>query len=287
MDIEEEAQEAQDQQGLAEEARSSASPQFAQGQIPRRRFIAGMTAVAVGVPLAVSAAGPLPALAAPFSVRSSPFPNFPTGDITTTEDRLQMLWQLGITQPTLPPKAEDPNRPPNAGNLSSPVWNLLGWPGQIIPPGTVFTSGPGESIGGTPPIDVAFIDGTVGWHRHHEGHTPDPDWPFFMQLAARHFNTSRPVVTPGQHFTVYPQERRVVGRVQATDADGDQLGNWQIVGGTGVGSFTIDPNTGEITIANDRAFESEHRRSLTLMVVVDDRKLTSKPEVISIRVEDR
>jgi hypothetical protein len=75
-----------------------------------------------------------------------------------------------------------------AGALASPVWHLLGRPGQVIPAGTVFTSGPGESLGGTPPVDVAFIDGTVGWRRHHEGHTPIPDWPSFMELVARHFD---------------------------------------------------------------------------------------------------
>ncbi|MBO0780870.1 MAG: hypothetical protein J2P37_18765 [Ktedonobacteraceae bacterium] len=174
-----------------------------------------------------------------------------------------------------------------AGAVSSEVWNLLGWPGQIIPQGITFTSGPGESIGGTPPIDVAFIDGTVGWRRHHEGHTPIPDWPTFMQLTSRHFDNHRPVVEPGQRLTVRRQGTHMVGRVRATDADGDQLGNWQITGGTGVGRFVIDPGTGEITIANPRAFEQEREDSFTLTVVVDDRKLTSKPEVVKIQIENR
>ncbi len=108
-----------------------------------------------------------------------------------------------------------------------------------------------------------------------------------MQLTARHFNDNRPVVAPGQRFTVRRQETDVVGRVRASDADGDQLGNWQITGGTGVGRFTINRNTGEIKVANARAFELESDHNFTLTVVVDDRKLTSKPEVISIQVEDR
>lgn len=170
-----------------------------------------------------------------------------------------------------------------SGALSSPVWNLLGWPGQVIPPGTVFTSGPGESIGGTPPIDVAFIDGTVGWRRHHEGHTPDPDWSFFLQLAARHFDASRPVVTPGQHFTVHPQGTRVIGRVQAAGTAGDRLGNWQIVGGTGADSFAIDPNTGEVTLSDEREVAQAFGHGFTLTVVVDNRKLTSQPEIVTIQ----
>lgn len=32
-----------------------------------------------------------------------------------------------------------------SGKLASPVWQLLGWSGQVIPPGTVFT-GPGGDI---------------------------------------------------------------------------------------------------------------------------------------------
>jgi hypothetical protein len=61
---------------------------------------------------------------------------------------------------------QDPRGMYLAGAAASPVWQLLGWPGQIIPAGTVFTSNPtsydnGESIGGTLPFSVAFIDGTV------------------------------------------------------------------------------------------------------------------------------
>ncbi len=170
-----------------------------------------------------------------------------------------------------------------SGALSSPVWNFLGWPGQIIPAGTVFTSGPGEAIGGTPPIDVAFIDGTVGYRRHHEGHTPDPDWPSFMQLAARHFNDKRPVVATDQHFTMQ-RETSAVGTVRATDADGDKLSNWQIIGGTGIGRFTINPSTGEIRVTDTHTFELLRGHSFTLTVVVDDRKLTSKPEVVTIQI---
>lgn len=173
---------------------------------------------------------------------------------------------------------QDPRGMYLAGNVASQVWNHLGWPGQIIPPGTTFTSGPGESIGGTPPFDVAFIDGTVGWRRHHEGHTPIPDWPAFMALAARHFEDSRPVITSGQQFT-WRRSTSAVGTVQATDADGDALGNWQVTGGTAAGQFGIDRTTGTITVA-DGGRPRPGRYTLT--VIVDDRKLTSRPEVVTI-----
>ncbi len=42
------------------------------------------------------------------------FPAFPPSDVTRTQDRDQMAWQLGITFPELPPKLEDPNAPAGA-----------------------------------------------------------------------------------------------------------------------------------------------------------------------------
>jgi (4-O-methyl)-D-glucuronate---lignin esterase len=180
----------------------------------------------------------------------------------------------------------DPRGEYLSGRLASPVWELLGWPGQIVPEGTVFTSGPGESIGGTPPIDVAFIDGTVGWRRHHEGHTPNPDWPFFMQLATRHLNGSRPVVAPGQRFKLRPG-RKVVGTVLASDPGGAALGNWQITGGTGAGRFAIDRATGRITIRHTRSPDFQNRIGYTLSVIVDNRSLTSKEETVVIEVGNR
>ncbi|HEX6471328.1 MAG TPA: cadherin repeat domain-containing protein [Streptosporangiaceae bacterium] len=180
-----------------------------------------------------------------------------------------------------------------SGAVASQVWNHLGWPGLIVPDGTPFTSGPGESIGGTPPIDVAFIDGTVGYRRHHEGHTPNPDWPSFMALAARHFGTSRPVVTPGQRFGLgHARRGTVVGTVRATDADGDALGNWQITGGTGAAAFTIDRDTGAVSLADPRALDRGRagrggRGSVTLRVIVDDRRLTSMEETVTIDLHRR
>jgi hypothetical protein len=42
---------------------------------------------------------------------STRFLDFPQNDVTSRQDRDQMLWQLGIPLPAIPPKAEDPNRP--------------------------------------------------------------------------------------------------------------------------------------------------------------------------------
>ncbi len=44
----------------------------------------------------------------------NPFPDFPPEDVTRTMDRDQMLYQLGITLPELPPKQQDPHAPSGA-----------------------------------------------------------------------------------------------------------------------------------------------------------------------------
>lgn len=46
--------------------------------------------------------------------QDSTFPAFPPADVTNQMDRDQMLWQLGIELPSLPPRLADPNRPADA-----------------------------------------------------------------------------------------------------------------------------------------------------------------------------
>ena len=55
----------------------------------------------------------IPVFLSPPAARAQ-FPSFPPADVTATQDRDQMLWQLGISFPELPPRLEDPNRPKNA-----------------------------------------------------------------------------------------------------------------------------------------------------------------------------
>ena len=175
-----------------------------------------------------------------------------------------------------------------SGKLASPVWDLLGWKGQIIPAGTVFTSGPDESIGGTPPFNVAFIDGTVGWRRQIEGHTPVPNWPTFAQFAARYLNDSRPVVAPGQTFVLGEGPAGVVGTVNATDEDsGDALGSWQIKGGDGAGVFALAADSGELTIKQPHRIDFHRRSAYRLTLMVGDGKLPSHDEEVSIRIPDQ
>jgi chitodextrinase len=72
-----------------------------------------------------------------------------------------------------------------AGANATPVYNLLGVDGLVVPEGTEFTSGPCESIGGTPPFDVAFIDGYIGFRRQNAGHIDSPGWPSFVQMSKK------------------------------------------------------------------------------------------------------
>jgi len=191
---------------------------------------------------------------------------------------------------------QDPRGMFLAGKVSGPVWEFIGWPGQVIPPGTVFTSpgtglpgfpfsaGASESRGGTPPFDVAFIAGTVGWRRHKEGHTDTPDWPTFVTLAARYFNDKRPVVPAAQSFTLPSWPSSELGTAVATDGDaGDTLQNWQVTGGTGAYKFQINPTTGQITIPDRSVLDgSAHTYTLTLMV--GDGKLPSHVQDVTINV---
>jgi hypothetical protein len=87
---------------------------------------------------------------------------------------------------------QDPRGMYLSGLLASPVYQFLGKQGVVVPDGTVFTSGPDEAVGGTPPFDMAFISGDIGYRRHHEGHTDVPDWPTFVQFASRYFNSTIP-----------------------------------------------------------------------------------------------
>jgi hypothetical protein len=157
-----------------------------------------------------------------------------------------------------------------SGAIAGPVWQLLGWPGQVIPPGTVFTSNPTtygtiqESIGGTPPPNVAFIDGTVGYRRHSQGHADVPDWPVFVTFASKYMNDVRPVIAPGQTFAL-PPTSSTVGEVKGTAGGGGSITNWQIKGGTGANVFDIDNSTSVITIPDRTQLNGNSSWTLTLM----------------------
>ena len=65
---------------------------------------------------------------------SAQFPASPPDDVTRTMDRDQMLWQLGINLPELPPKLEDPKAPKNTfpSDSTIPEGNWTDKAGHII-----------------------------------------------------------------------------------------------------------------------------------------------------------
>ena len=94
-------------------------------------------------------------------------------------------------------------------------------------------------------------------------------------------NGSRPVVAPGQWFTVRQgRPGEVLGTIRAMDGD-DGLVNWQVTGGTGADIFMVGRVTGQVILADPVPL---HRsgRTYTLTVVVDDRELTSHEETVTI-----
>ncbi len=58
---------------------------------------------------------------------------------------------------------------------ASPVYQLLGQRGL------------GTSL--WPPIGMALTDGTLAYREDASGHTPAPDWPYFIQFASRYLHT--------------------------------------------------------------------------------------------------
>jgi len=56
---------------------------------------------------------------------------------------------------------------------AGPVYRLLG------------AKGLGTAV--YPPVGTALIDGDLGFRQHPYGHTPQPNWPYFLEFASRHF----------------------------------------------------------------------------------------------------
>ena len=63
-----------------------------------------------------------------------------------------------------------------AGVAAGPVYRLLGK----------------KDLGTTkfPPIETGILDGDLAFRQHTAGHTPNPNWPYFLSFAEREFKTS-------------------------------------------------------------------------------------------------
>jgi hypothetical protein len=38
-----------------------------------------------------------------------------------------------------------------------------------------------------PSSETSLLDGEIGFRQHKSGHTPAPNWPYFIQFAERYF----------------------------------------------------------------------------------------------------
>src|SRR4030095_12223733 len=67
-----------------------------------------------------------------------------------------------------------------AGVGAGPVYRLLGK----------------KDLGTTefPKIEMTLINGDIGFRQHSAGHTPGPNWPVFLEFAAKYFDA--PAVAP-------------------------------------------------------------------------------------------
>ena len=95
--------------------------------------------------------------------------------------------------------------------------------------------------------------------------------------------------TPG-NFQVSEQSYngKVIGKISATDPDTADTLTYSIAGGTGLGIFSINSTTGDISVANASALDYETTTSYTLDIVVTDNgaPVMTDTETITIDVLD-
>lgn len=102
-------------------------------------------------------------------------------------------------------------------------------------------------------------------------------------------NDNAPVITTASPFLIDEDAANSasVGTVTATDADGDTaFSEYAITGGNTDGIFSIDPNTGEITVADNTNLDREETAQYTLLITVSDGTNTGEPGNIIINIGD-
>ncbi len=105
-------------------------------------------------------------------------------------------------------------------------------------------------------------------------------------LALGDENDNPPLIIGGQRFTILEHSPlgSSLGTVSTLDVDlVGALQQWQIVGGTGLGVFTIDASTGELRVANPAALDYESTSAFTLDLIVSDGVNTSA--VVSVTID--
>ncbi|MEZ5741826.1 MAG: cadherin domain-containing protein, partial [Burkholderiaceae bacterium] len=106
-----------------------------------------------------------------------------------------------------------------------------------------------------------------------------------FSIALTDVNDNAPVIVPGQVLTVAENSGSgtALGSVAASDPDlAGALQDWRIVGGSGAGSFAIDPATGQVSVLNPGALDFEANPGFELLVTVSDGAQVSAPATVDI-----
>lgn len=157
---------------------------------------------------------------------------------------------------------------------ASPVYELLGGTGIVM----------NDDV---PQIDVAYSEGDLGYRYHDGGHTDSLDAPAFLEFAKKYFDNNTPVIAAGQTLEIdlkHNNKHKSIGRVQATDADGDNVGNWQITGGSGAWLFEVDSDNGKIYKNKSKSWP-RGAHSVTLELTASDGTTTSARETVTIELD--
>ncbi|MUG95780.1 hypothetical protein F7734_26855 [Scytonema sp. UIC 10036] len=103
-----------------------------------------------------------------------------------------------------------------------------------------------------------------------------------------------PVITSNQSFSVSENTPigTVVGTVIATDVDSTVLSNWAIASGNldkdgdGIAAFTINSNSGQITVNDRDELDFESNPSFQLQVTVSDGAIASNAQTVTVNLKD-
>ncbi len=97
-----------------------------------------------------------------------------------------------------------------------------------------------------------------------------------------------PTVTAGQRIDIAENVANLtsLGQIAATDLDSNATLTFSISYGNEAGIFTLDANTGELTVADNSSIDAENTTSYTLGVTVNDGYSDSETTDITIDVAD-
>ncbi|KYC42820.1 hypothetical protein WA1_11880 [Scytonema hofmannii PCC 7110] len=103
-----------------------------------------------------------------------------------------------------------------------------------------------------------------------------------------------PVITSNQSFSVSENAAigTVVGTVVATDVDSTVFSNWAIASGNldkdgdGQAAFSINPNSGQITVSDGDELDFESNPSFQLQVTVSDGAIASNAQTVTVNLKD-